>query len=41
MNYDSSAKGGYHTMLVVGYNKKAGVFLCKNSWGGDRFIKVR
>lgn len=40
MNFNSAIKSGYHTLLLVGYDKSAGVFLAKNSWGGDNYMRL-
>jgi hypothetical protein len=34
LDYDPAASGGGHVFLLIGYNRAAGYFLVKNSWGG-------
>lgn len=39
-DYDSTARGGGHVFLLIGYDRAAGYFLVKNSWGGTSYLKV-
>lgn len=42
-DYDSTVNGGGHVFLLIGYNRTAGYFLVKNSWGGSApsaYLKV-
>ncbi len=38
--YDSTGGGDGHVMLIIGYDRNAQVFLLKNSYGEDDFIRV-
>ncbi len=38
--YDSTAGGAGHVMLIIGYNQKDQVFILKNSYGEKDFIRV-
>ncbi len=38
--YDATAKGGGHVILLIGYDRQAQVFTAKNSWGGHDFVGV-
>jgi hypothetical protein len=38
--YDESAQGGGHVVLAVGYDRKKGYFLIKNSWNDGALLKV-
>lgn len=37
---NSKSDVGYHTLLLVGYNRPAGYFIAKNSWGGSQYEKI-
>lgn len=39
-DYDATSSGGGHVMLIVGYDRSAGTFTIKNSWGGSTLIRV-
>jgi hypothetical protein len=42
-DYDAGAAGGGHAFLLIGYDRAAGHFLVKNSWGGvapSAYLKV-
>lgn len=34
LEYDPTVSGGGHVVLLIGYDRAAGYFLVKNSWGG-------
>jgi hypothetical protein len=38
--YDSSANGGGHCVLLIGYDRNNQVFLAKNSWADTDFTKM-
>jgi hypothetical protein len=38
--YDSTVVGGDHTVVIIGYDRKAQLFTIKNSWGEEDFIRV-
>ncbi len=38
--YDSTASGVIHIMLIIGYDRNDQVFFVKNSWGGNAFIRI-
>ena len=38
--YDSTGGGGGHVMLIIGYDRDEQVFILKNSYGEDDFIRV-
>lgn len=38
--FDPDAAGGGHVMLIIGYDRTQQVFILKNSWGENAFIRV-
>jgi hypothetical protein len=43
LDYDASVDGGGHVFLLIGYDRAAGYFLVKNSWGGtapSAYLKI-
>lgn len=39
-DYDSTAPGAGHELLLIGYDHNQQYFLVKNSWGGSSYLKV-
>lgn len=39
--FNASAPAAYHTLLLVGYDSERGVFIAKNSWGGQNYLRVQ